>query len=269
MPVVEVTPEDEKPKQVASPTALIVTVTPTPKPTRKPVECHPVLGPEERLHAPFQLIPLELIDLFRITTCEIWNVGGGNLHSVVEQESDALIITRVAMGENPHSLTERMYIMWLIRLRAELGYKNAGRRGFVQPEASWWDEPTTIKQEALCIGGCQFAPVKMWGGVYFPANLKPGQLSAMVYPKGEQLLDFWHTYQIALIVLEMPMSNYPHEFRGYDEFRSSAITITGLTYREGGLQSRYMVRETFPYNIFRDVSTWDNVFWERLESKEN
>ncbi len=208
-----------------------------------------------------------MVDLFRISTCEIWQVGDGTVQGVVEKETDALVLARVAMGENPHSLNERTYIMWLIRLRAELGYKNAGHRGYVQPEDRWWNESTSIKEEALCIGGCQFQPVQLWKGIYFPANLEPGQLSAMIYPMGEQLIDFLHTYEMAKWVLAQPMTSYPLELRGYDEFRSSLITGEGRYYREGGLESTSMFKEGLPYTIFRDVSPWDNVFWENLKEK--
>jgi len=211
-------------------------------------------------------VGIENVDLFRITTCEIWEVGGGSLPAVIAQESDALAMTRVVMGENPHSLNERVYIMWLIRIRAELGYKNAVRRGWNPPADRWWDIPTSIKKEALCMPACQFASASMWFNIYFTASTNNQQLTAMVYPRGQQLIDFLHTYEMAQWILDQPMSNYPDELRGYDEFRASSIAGEGAYYREGGLPSRIMFREGSSWNVFRDVSPWDNVFFQNLET---
>ena len=212
--------------------------------------------------------PADFVDLFRITTDEIWHVGNGTVQGVVEKENDALVLTRVAMGENPSNLQERIYIMWFIRLRAELGYKNAGHRGWVQPEDRWWHEPTTIKEEALCIGGCQFTPVRMWQNIYFPANVKEGQLTAMIYPTENQMQDFYLTYKAALQITHAPITEYPEELRGYDEFRAGSTAKEGIRYQQGGLSSKAFFKET-EYNIFRDVSPWDNTFWENIKRSSN
>lgn len=197
-----------------------------------------------------------LVEQFRITTAEIW-AAGGTVQDVMLGETDAMVLTRTAMGEAPQSFDDRFYIMWLIRLRAELGYKNASRRGWDPPDDRWGD-PTSIKREALCLDGCQFAPVEATFGIYFPANMRGGNIKAMIYPGAETLPAFLLTWQAAQAIAAAPMTDFPERLRGYDGFRSPTVDWIGTHYYSGGLPSVRFFRNG---NIWRDGSPIDNAYW--------
>lgn len=223
-------------------------MTPSPSPTARP----PVLD----------LFGQPMVDSLRITTDEIWHVGDGSVQGVMLTESDPLVIARVAMGESPSSLNDRIYILWLIRLRAELGYKNAGSFGGYRAQPDRWGPPTTLKQEAVCDGGCQFEAVRATYGLYFPLSSKSSTVRAMISPNDEQIADLWLTYQAAVFVLSSPLSSFPAELRGYDSFRSPSVDWYGPRHRPGGLRSR----QFFPQaHIWRDELPQDNAFWSAFQ----
>lgn len=221
-----------------------------PRPTPTPEAA----GPTEDFLGP------ELVDSFRITTWEFWYVGSGSMNGVMEIEEDALVLTRVAMGEAPTSLDDRIYIMWLIRLRAKLGFKNAAYRGW-DPPLDVWGPPTTIKQEALCWRGCQFSPARIADWTPFPASLpESSPIRAMLHPTDQQLPAFAITYEAAQWVLAQSFEQLPLELRGYDGFLSPSIAGEGRRYRSGGHKSEWFFN---PYgNIWQDVYPEDNRWWE-------
>jgi hypothetical protein len=173
-------------------------------------------------------------------------------------ESDALVMARVAMGEAPGSLSDRVYVMWSIKLRAALGYKEA-LPGWRAPENRWGPE-TSVYVEALCNGGCQYTPVRAADGIYFGCALSEHHaLRAMLCPTDEQLQEFAWTVAFAEAIVEAPLTDMPEELRGYESFRSPQITWHGQRNREDGLLSR----QFFPGgNIWRDEYPQDNRWWE-------
>ncbi len=213
-----------------------------------------------------EMVGFELLDMFTITTCEIWHEGEGTINGYMMTESDAIIMTRVAMGEAPASFDDRFYIMWNIKLRAELGFKNAGDGGWDPPTDKWGPE-TSIKREALCWGGCQYAPVRATSGIYFPEELGRGQdfIRGMIAPEtSNQLMNFWFTYQSALEIVDAPLSDMPAELRGYDSFRSPQVDWIGTRHRIDGHKS---VQFFYYGNIWRDQYPQDNEYWEALQWK--
>lgn len=213
-----------------------------------------------------EMIGIELLEQFTITTCEIWGKGEGFINTYMMTESDAMVLTRVAMGEAPGSFDDRYYVMWNIKMRAELGFKNAGDGGW-DPPTERWGEATSIKREALCIGGCQYAPVYALSNIYFPEELGRGMdyIRGMIAPHtNAQLMNFWMTYQVALEIVDANILNMPEELRDYDSFRSPQIDWIGTRHWIGGQLSA----QFFQYgNIWRDQYPQDNEYWESLQWK--
>jgi len=225
------------------------------------------LGPAPKATAtpisPFaEIIGLDLVDQFRITTDEIWHVGNGSINGVMHTESDAMVLTRVSLGETPGNLDDRIYIMWNIRLRAYLGFKNAGAHGGWRAEPNRWGPPTSIKIEALCNGGCQYEAVRATHGIYFPLDIN-SHIRTMISPTDERLADFYVTYMAALEIVNAPITDYPERLRGYESFRAPSVTWIGTRNRSGGLLSTQYFRGG---EIWRDEFPQDNVFWEEIEN---
>lgn len=212
----------------------------TPTPTARP----PII----------EMIGEELVDQFRLEN--VWPCGG-TVNICLHAESDAMVLTRVAMGETSN-FQDRVYVMWGIKLRAALGFKEHDWRA---PSDRWGAE-TEIKVEALCNGGCQYSPVRVTEGIYFPCILKEGNpLRGMLCPTDEQLVDFYLTYLAAIDIVYNHITEMPEELRGYDSFRSPSVTWIGRIHREGGLASR----QFFPRaNVWQDEYPQDNEFWAGL-----
>jgi hypothetical protein len=209
-----------------------------------------------------------MVDDFRLEN--VWDCGS-SVEECLEQESDALVLTRVAIGEAPNSPDDQIFIMWLIRLRAYLGFKHGGTAG---DGTGWcgdhwcnptdrWGSPTTIHQEALCIAGCQFAAVEATEGIYFPCLLSAAHpLRRMLCPLSSDLPEFWFIYQVAEQIVRAPITEFPEQLRGYDSFRSPTITWIGQHNRIGGLASTRFFRQG---NIWRDQYDKDNAFWATID----
>lgn len=201
-----------------------------------------------------------LADSFRIES--VWECGG-TINRCLLGESEAMVLARVAMGEAPGNLNDRVYIMWNIKLRAALGFKEALPGYLARPDR--WGPETSIYVEALCNGGCQYAPVRAAEGIYFPClELKETHaLRPMLCPTDEQLDAFWWTWTIAEGILQSDLSRFPEALRGFDSFRSPQITWHGQANRPGGLRSV----QFFPWgNIWRDEYPQDNEFWRGFPS---
>lgn len=202
-------------------TALKTDSKPTPTPPPIPVE-----------------IPTELIEEFRITGYEVGTIGQWSMNAYIMRESEAMILTRVALGESQDSFEDRVAIMWLIKMRAELGFKWAGRMGYLrQGQSDRWGPPSTIAAESICVGGCQFSvmqPIEYITGPQKIATTSPMRL--MLHPTDEQLPVFYETYLAALEIVELPLTAMPRWLQGYDSFRAVWID-QGDIYRSGGLET--------------------------------
>ncbi|MCK4960333.1 MAG: hypothetical protein KAT00_13055 [Planctomycetes bacterium] len=201
------------------------------------------------------------VNLFRI---ENSFKCGGSIHDCVANEDPALIMARVALGESPSSLNDRVFVMWNIKMRAELGFKNAGE--YSGPYNSFpdrWGPETTIAREALCFGGCQFEVMRASQHVYFGCDIHPTSYQRMMFcPLDESLVDFQVTYLLAQEILERPLTDMPVELWGYDGFRSQSISWFGRIDYPGGLQSRQFFN--YGSNVWRDEYPKDNVFWDQV-----
>lgn len=221
--------------------ALILALTPI-----KPVHVEPPI---------VDYIGDDLVEMFRIDNLVVC----GGLFECLAQESDALLMTRVAMAENLASINDRIFILWNIKMRAELGFKQDGYWSGNRELSSRWGPETSVKEEVLCIGGCQYEPVRHANKIKRPCLLPPGDpFREMLCPSDEWIDDFYLTYLIAEQVALADLGEMPVELRGYDSFRSPRITIAGTTNREGGLTSM----QFFPSgHIWRDEYVTDNVYW--------
>ena len=209
----------------------------------------------------YQLLGEARVNTWRITAEEVERLGRGSVQTVLLGEPEALVLTRVAMGENSESLNDRILVMWNIRIRADLGYKNGGSYGGYRAEPDRWGPPTNIYREALCIEGCQYEPVELLFAVTDPARCGLAGVRAMIYPGDSLLGDFYLTWLMAGEIMEAPLEAVPIEFRGYDGLLSPEIAAVGRYYREGGLPSR----QFFPGgNVWADREPEDNLFWEEL-----
>jgi hypothetical protein len=242
------------PTPTASPTPE-PTPTQTPEPPLDLSDVYDEFAGEEPSPIEY-FIGLDLVRKIRITTQDIWDAG--SMADVLWGEDDAMVMARIAMGESPSSFNDRVYIMWNIRLRAELGFKGAGYYSGNRSIPDRWGPETTIKQEALCYGGCQFSPARAVHNIYFPLNVN-SHLRKMLYPLDEDLIDFLITYRMALQILEADFdSEFPEELKGYDGFRSPTVSWIGRIDWEGGLPSvQFFARQ----EVWRDECDKDNVYW--------
>jgi len=218
---------------------------PTPTPTAVP-PIYEEIGPE-------------LVDQFRIES--VWSCGG-SMTRCLHAESDPLILTRVAMGEAPHSLSDRVFVMWSIRLRAALGFKEALPGYLAVPDR--WGPETSIAVEALCNGGCQYSPVRAAEGIYFPCEELDERhaLRSMLCPTDDQLGDFYLTWTFATEIAFANLDQFPTDLRGFESFRSPSVSWISQINRPGGQRS---IRFFPNGNIWRDEFPQDNVFWDEVD----
>lgn len=260
-------PSTDRAPATLTPTGTGIPATPsrTPRPT---ATTRPTPTPTTWPKSPaVYAVGEETVEQYRIWSA--FECGAdGDAHDCMMRESDAMVLTRIAIGEAPSSVNDQTYVMWLIRLRAELGYKNkrysggwCGDRKCYVPGR--WGDPTSIKTEALCVDGCQFSPAAYTQHVYFPCQLDPtNHIRMMLCPTDDQLGAFHVAYMAAQYILTAPLSDFPRNLRGYDGFRSPSITGEGQHNRSGGMDSK---RLWAGGNIWRDELLDDNLFWEMIE----
>jgi hypothetical protein len=172
-------------------------------------------------------------DIFRITKEDIAGAGG-SMSSYLQQEDEALLMARIAMGEATDNSDERLRIMWLIKIQAELGYMNANARGRDLFYIDHYGQKSTIRNELLK-DSKQFQVVDAALPVLDPerdtylANLP--HIKAMLYPNDNQVEEFKTLYSNAKLILTiqedgLKTSTDPqlNQIRGYDEYRAYAIT---------------------------------------------
>jgi hypothetical protein len=231
--------------------------------TARITDSMPTPTPTPTARAVVDMYMPEMVDFFRIENS--WECGG-SIHDCVANEPDPLILTRVAMAESPSSLNDRAYVMWNIKMRSALGFKNApyysGPYNDEFPDR--WGPETTIAEEALCFGGCQYEVMRSAQHLYYGCGLPDTAWNrAMFCPTDEQLGDFFLTYQLAIKIVNADITDMPYELRGYDGFRSPQISWNGRIDWDGGLPSRWF----FPRaNVWRDEYPKDNIFWDNIQA---
>jgi hypothetical protein len=86
----------------------------------------------------------------------------------------------------------------------------------------------------------------------------------MLCPIDADLPDFLFAYTAAQAILDAPISDFPVELRGYDNFRSPSIVGERQRNRppDGLLSKQFFPRA----NIWRDEFPDDSQYWAALET---
>jgi hypothetical protein len=159
------------------------------------------------------------------------------MKAYLESEKDAVLLTRLAMAESRRSSEDRVYVMWIVRLRTEIAYSvNVPKPG----------QKTSVQQEIFSPG--QFAVIPEILNVADPRAVAlgnnislacGGQINGAIYPcdvsghpenppnpddpNAQALEDWKQTYNNAQIILAVSSEQFPSVFpeklRGYDGFR--------------------------------------------------
>ncbi len=190
-------------------------------------------------------------------------------------------MARIAMGEATDNSDERLRIMWLIKIRAELGYMNANARGRDLFYIDHYGQKSTIRNELLK-DSKQFQVVDAALPVLDPerdtylANLP--HIKAMLYPNDNQVEEFKTLYSNAKLILTiqedgLKTSTDPqlNQIRGYDEYRAYAITKSeeGQVLWNGGKTSQLLGSgSSNTINLWRDVLPMDNVFFGQTSCQD-
>jgi hypothetical protein len=197
-------------------------------------------------------------DEIRVTPRDIKTKGG--LLQYLRSEPEAMMLTRVAIAEAFGSPADRENVMWIIKIRADLGYSN-GRHRRVGDPLIRWGAKTSIATEA--INPTQFEPIgkanhdyERLGPNFNPIGYPAGwNLRAMLHPTDSQLTDFRATYQAALRVAAMNIRSMPEPNKGYDYFTGNS-PIGVLSYALGR-PSRQFAKDG---NVYRDTFPGDNIY---------
>lgn len=174
-----------------------------------------------------------------------------------------MILTRIAMGEEPapgQDTTGREAVMWVIKIRAELGYSNGVFRHKGDPLIRWGNK-TSIATEG--INTDQIAPVgaaeaqyQSQGPLFNPATLT-GNLRAMLSPDDSQIAEFQAAYQIALRIAPASIHSMPVNMQGYDLFASPEVSVPNQLHYALGEPSVNFVQGG---NVFHDYFPGDNIY---------
>jgi hypothetical protein len=198
------TPEPLDP--TATPTA---SATPLPTPTEPP-SATPIHTPTTSRE--------KWAEIARITREDI-QAYGGTMESYWRSESPEITLARIALAESPHSKQDRRYVMWIVKIRAHVGYFS---NGAIIDEV-WAREPW------------QFEPVYDIRNVFDPrAEAAAGvfkcgnNVNLMIYPCDDQnhpddlnslaLTTFIETVAVAKQILDTPIQAAPEELSGMDSF---------------------------------------------------
>lgn len=208
-------------------------------------------------------IPPQLVDQFRITAEEIGTIGHWSVSGYLIRESEAMVLARVALGEAPNCPLDQIYIMWNIKLRAELGYKNYST-GPSAHKIDRWGAPNSIHEEALCIRGCQYEVVKIIDQVFDPRRTGFEAIALMLHPTDDQLGQFYRAYANALDILASPLKAMPAELIGYDGFLAGRASGQGWSDWING-NDRVQFYECG--NVWNDKYKEDNRWFALMEEK--
>jgi YD repeat-containing protein len=181
-------------------------------------------------------------------------VQAGGVENYLKKESDACTLARVSMGESHENGYDRQLVMWIIKMRTDLGYGNSNTRG-ANPPYDRWGASTSIKQEAL--NPAQFETVREAYTVTNPEDLPAtDNIRAMLSPTDAQLPEFQSTLQMATTMVNQPLSSMPERLRGFDGFLAYGA-VGGWT---GAKDSQQLAKDHGPTaNFYNDQSWIDNI----------
>ena len=122
-------------------------------------------------------------ELFQITAEEIQLAGG--IINVLKNEDTSLLLARVAIGEAQDREDERLRIMWLVKVRAELGYSNSVR-GINTSFLDRFGVKSTVESELLEPGEFEVIDYIRDQNISNPQLEPDSNIKAMLYPTGEK-----------------------------------------------------------------------------------
>jgi hypothetical protein len=182
------------------------------------------------------------------------------------REPDSLVLTRIALGEAPGCPQDQEYVMWNIRMRAELGYKNYGA-GSGAHKIDRWGAPTSIQMEGLCVRSCQYEIMEVAEQVFDPRNANLRVLRLMLYPGPDQLQEFYEAYLMAQRIMSKDLVDMPEELQGYDGFVAFAPGGTGWSDWIGGGLKRVQFFKCG--NVWADRHKEDNRWFLMNQEEED
>jgi hypothetical protein len=217
-----------------------------------------------------------LTDLAHISCFDI-KQHGGTMAEYLRSESDVALLTRVAMSESSMIREDRRLVMWVVRIRMEIGYSTGSA-------------PSTVKQETLDAGSGQFQvtgpilqitdPRAAAQGGNGPAFACKGYLNGAIYPcdnpaepdnlASTQLEKWKASYVDAMDILYTPrerfLTKFPEKLRRLEEFRGYGDGNTGKIMQRQ-IDNGYIQFYTWG-NVYKDVSPEDNKLWDELEKNQ-
>jgi len=175
------------------------------------------------------------------------------MENYLRSEDDAVLVTRLAMGESRQSASDREYVIWIVRVRTQIAFTvNVPIPG----------QTTSVKDEVLAPG--QFTAISSILNVTDPRSKSleqgtsfacGGALNGMIYPcdvsgvsgvapnpdalNAQALVEWQQTYYAAQRILNAPINQMPAELRTYDSFLA------------GGNGKRFFVNGNYYYNTTR------------------
>jgi hypothetical protein len=231
------TPEGDipAPEEVCTNTPTPITLQPTPE-TPTPIPPTPTPIPPTPTPIPPTPTPT-WAEKARITREEILQAGG-TIEAYLRSEEDAALLTRLAMAESRRSDKDRIYVMWILRLRMEIAFSDhvaqIGQRTTLQQEVFFSDpiQFTTIPEilkvtdpRAVALGdNISLACGGQINGAIYPCDVSghPENPPNPDDPNAQALKEWLQTYNDAQAILAVPSAQIPSEFpeklRGYDGF---------------------------------------------------
>lgn len=161
------------------------------------------------------------------------------MEAYLRSEEDAALLTRLAMAESRQSPQDRVYVMWIVRLRMEIAYSvnvpTSGQKTSIQQEIFDPGQFTTIPEilrvtnpRAAALGNnSSLACGGQINGAIYPCD--PSGLDGVQpdpdNPSARALSEWVQTYNTAQMIVavtsEQFLSAFPEPLRGYDGFLSA------------------------------------------------
>jgi RHS repeat-associated protein len=240
------------------------TSTPLPPPTPSPTLPPPVCPTPSDTPTPTDTPSLLSLDKMRITREDVDNAGGSVI-TYLRGEDEALIATRVAIGEASNSL-DKQYVLWIIRKRIELGFWGSSANDVVLAEGQFHvmanvktsdNNNNPFYPEYIAITKDKEDDLRRALTNRQPFNdfNNCSTFSDILHVCNDEARqqEFRNTYAEAVTILNSPISLVPDPLRGYDSFLSSD-NPEGEIFRTGGLGSRQLAGG----NVYNDQFPEDN-----------
>jgi hypothetical protein len=158
------------------------------------------------------------------------------MEAYLRSEEDAALLTRLAMAESRQSADDRVYVMWIVKLRTEIAYSvnvpTPGEKTSVQQEIFAPNQFAVIPEilkvtdpRAAALGdNSSLACGGQINGAIYPCNPsgRDGVQPDPDDPSATALSEWIQTYNTAQTIVAVTSEQFPSAFpgglRGYDGF---------------------------------------------------